>query len=219
MSKNVVYTSFMTRIESPSFEPTPHFTELESIPLWSATTPVNLSCADFEQAMRHAVEDGTQSYTGFFTRDLDTVLNFTSTRYPRAKYGIPSTEACNTAMSNLSEILGHGHVRNNTINGDIRILIGLVEGYNDTLPTHTIDEIHAIAPQLGITPAEVFAIMNTESGISIYTEPVAVIEASLDQIDVIYSIAHAFRQERFAVENFTQRIVYVVETAFCSDPD
>lgn len=170
--------------------------------------------------MCHAVEDGTQSYTGFFTRDSDNrVLSFTSTRYPRAKYGIPSAEACDTAMSNLSEILGYTYVRDDAIDGDLRIVLGLVEGYDDMSPTHTINEIHTIAPQLRVIPAEVFAIMNTESGISIYTEPVAVIEVSSDQIDSVYSIAHAFRQERFAVEDFTHKAAHMVETLFCRDPD
>ena len=100
-----------------------------------------------------------------------------------------------------------------------RIVLGLLEGYDPSAPVHTIEEVKQALPEASVTPADVFAVRHSTEGVAVYTEPVAVVEATNDQIGDIYKLGELFRQERFTVEDFARGVAYMVETQFCTEPD
>ena len=205
----------------PEGEPSnqePHFRETEPVALWSARIALQLPYTEFEQTVSRAAQKNGQRYTGFITKDGGTVTSFTRTRYPRKKYGVASIEECQEGMAALADEFG-STLQPEPQQGGFRVVLGLQEGYDNQAPIHSVDEVQHELPTAKITPAEVFAVRHTEDGTSVYTEPVAVIEAPIELIGDVYGIGDRFRQERFTIEDFEQGIAYVVETRFCTEPD
>lgn len=209
----------MTTKETIQSAESPTFREMEPIELWSAKLTFTMPYADFEQKVSTIAQRVGQGFTGFISTDDDgNVTSFTSTRYPRKKYGIASLEDCQLKTSALSEELG-ATLQVEEHNDSIRVVLGLLEGYDSEAPTHDVDEIHQELSEARVTPAQVFAVRLNEDGTSVYTEPVAVIETSAHSLNNIYQLADRFKQERFTVEDFNNQTAHVVETRYCSEPD
>lgn len=209
----------MSTQEGLPIEQAPRFRETEPVGLWSARMDLKLPYIEFEQTVNRVAQTSGQRYTGFITRDDDgNVTSFTRTRYPRKKYGVSSIVECQEGMVALAAELDT-NPRPSLQQSGFRVVLGLVEGYDDTAPTHSIDEVREELPGAKVTPAEVFAVRHTQDGTSVYTEPVAIIEAPLDMVSEVYSLGDRLKQERFTIEDFESGIAYVVETRFCTEPD
>ncbi|MFZ3009465.1 MAG: hypothetical protein WA030_00375 [Candidatus Microsaccharimonas sp.] len=205
--------------ESEVTEARPRFTESEPVGLWSGFMPLHIPFDEFETAVSEAAATDGQRYTGFITRsENDIVTSFTRTRYPRRKYGVAPVISCQVGTNELATSLGSRLLPDAQDSG-IRVVMGLIEGYAEENPSHSIDEVRAALPDALIIPAEVFALRTSATSTDVYSEPVAVISAARDQIQSIYALAERFKQERFAVENFDTGLSYMVETIHCSEPD
>lgn len=196
------------------------FRETEPVDIWSARLKLHIPYSEFEQAVRSVASRNGQRYTGFVTKDDGGhVTSFTRTRYPRRMYGVASIHECQKGMTELGREL-NSEVEADPIAEGFRVVLGLIEGYDPSSPVHSVDEILNELPlATRVTPAEVFATRNTGDSVSVYTEPVAVIEAPIDLIEDIYRVGDMFRQERFTIEDFERGVAYVVETRFCTEPD
>ena len=209
----------MSYRESEVTETLPRFTESEPVGLWSGFMPLHVPFDEFEAAVRDAAATDGQRYTGFITRgENNIVTSFTRTRYPRRKYGIAPVISCQVGTNELASSLGSRLLPDAQDTG-IRVVMGLVEGYAEENPTHSVDEVRAALPSAMVIPAEVFALRTGATSTDVYSEPVAVISATRDQVQSIYALAERFKQERFAVENFDTRLAYMVETIHCTEPD
>jgi len=209
----------MNSIEDGHISQVPTFRETEAIALWSAYLTLEVSYEDFEKMTVQVAQDNGQSYSGFITKDnRRLVTSFTRTRYPRAKYGIVSIQECEEGMQVLASAFGTTFELDVQHDG-FRVVMGLQEGYDVGAPVHAVDEVCLDFPGAVAFPAEVFAVRQTKSGTSVYTEPVAVIKASTECMPDAYMLGDRLKQERFTIEDFGRGISYVVETRFCSEPD
>ncbi len=209
------------QFNSPYYEidQSPGFRETEPIKLWSACIGLFLPYKNFETTVSSIARTNSQRYTGFITKDSEgNVTSFTRTRYPRRKYGVASIEECEAGMRALAATFNTATEPDPQTSG-FRVVLGLKEGYDDEAPIHTLEEIKRELIGLNATPAEVFAVRWSDEGVSVYTEPVAIVEGTLNLVDRVYAAADTFKQERFTVENFDQGLAYVVETRFCTEPD
>lgn len=208
----------MTRFDPELSDALPYFREMEPITLWSSRLALQVPYSEFKDTLIRVAQNTKQRYTGFITKNEEGgVTSFTRARYPRRKYGVSSIAECETGMKALTTKFG-AIIQPDPTQG-IRVVLGLLEGYDTNAATHTIEEARQALPGVQILPAEVLAIRLTDERPSIYTEPVAVIDASTDDLDAIYKLGDSFRQERFTVENFENKSAYVVETRFCTEPD
>jgi hypothetical protein len=121
-------------------------------------------------------------------------------------------------MKTLADELGSVIERDDHHEG-FRVVLGPLEGYDEQGPVHDVAEVQQALPGARVVLAEVFATRHTESVCSVYTEPVAVVEAPSDLIGDVYKLGDILKQERFTIEDFMQGVAYVVETRFCTEPD
>ncbi|MEO6761485.1 MAG: hypothetical protein ABI220_03870 [Candidatus Saccharimonadales bacterium] len=196
------------------------FKEGKPIKLWSAEVKGNAAYPDFERIVLATATRNKQRYTGYFeTDDAGNVRSFTRTRYPRLKYGVTSIAECEKGMVELAYDLNF-RVNSEGSQSGFRVVLGLLEGYDVTSPTHTVDEVQSL---LGSTilaeGATVFAVRHQTTGVSIYTEPVAVLRGAMSSLVAVYDLADSLKQERFAVEDFGNRLSYMVETRYCTESD
>lgn len=196
----------------------PNFKDFEPIKLWSAQITTNVSYSEFERVTKKLSKSSGISITGFLTKDNNgKVTSFTGTRYPRIKYGVTPIEDCESIMNTLaSELSGEITIQKKT---GCRVVMGLMEGYDDQATKHDAKEVANLLPYADITSAQVFAVRNTDEGISVYTEPVAIIEANGEYLEDVYLIGDKLKQERFTVENFDSGLANIVETRYCTEPD
>ncbi len=207
--------------ERPGLDSEPQFKETEPIELWSARLSLQIPYSEFERTVLALASINGQSYTGYIsTNDDNEVTSFTRTRYPRKKFGVPSIYECVTSTEELAEAMGGTHVIYQASSKQgFRVVMGLQEGYDIHSPMHTITEVEQVTLDARVTPADIFAVRHTGSEMSVYTEPVAVIQGHTRLLPRIYNLGDTFRQERFTVENFDTHRSYVVETRFCTEPD
>ncbi len=192
------------------------FSYLKPVPLWSGRMALDCEMSEFRDAAIEVSREGGQLLTGFVESKEGKLTSFTRTRYPRPRYGIPSLAECTIGMDALAEKLGTLWHTEDEQRG-VRVVLGLIEGYDPASPVHTASEIAERLPSLTITPAEVFAVRNAETAL-IYTEPVAVLNFSTLFLRSVFSLADRFKQERFTVEDFNKKQSYVVETSHCTEP-
>lgn len=194
------------------------FRETEPISLWSARLGLKLPYADFERTIRRVAAYNNQRYTGFIAKDIDgDVTSFTGTRYPRKKYGVATIDECRAGMLELANSFGSELQRDQATG--FRVVMGLIEGYDNEAAIHTVEEVQRDLLSARVSSAEVFAIRLQGGAVSVYTEPVAVIEGPLNLIKDVYLLGDRLRQERFTIEDFDDQVSYVVETRFCTEPD
>jgi len=200
------------------------FRNLEPIRLWSGKLRPDIDLADFRRSVGALSAELNESFSGFITQDNEgRVRTFTRTRYPRKKYGIPEIEQITASTDTLAKKLGREVTDETRVPKEIfRVVLGLLEGYDKSSDLHTIEEVRE---RLGGTSlramlAEVFAVRPNMVGSSdIYIEPCAVITGRSKEVETVYDLADIFRQQRFTVEDFSERAAWVVETPHCSTPD
>ncbi len=176
-----------------------------------------------ETPQRVAVEQG-ESFSGFVTHSNDQIHTFTRTRYPRKKYGIPTIEAITASIRLLAERLRDIQIVDETAlrKNILRVVLGLLEGYEKDSPIHTIDEVRR---ELGDTSlraisANVIVVRPDGTGsCDVYTESCAVITGLPDEIEAVYDLADKFKQQRFTVEDFNRKLAWIVETPHYTNPD
>jgi hypothetical protein len=209
----------MNSIDDGRFSQAPTFRQTKAIALWSAHLTLEVPYADFKKTTVQAAQSNGQGYSGFITEDnRGHVTSFTRTRYPRIKYGIVSIQECEEGMQVLASDFG-STLELDKQHDDIRVVMGLKEGYDERAPTHDVDEVCLELSAAEVFPAEVFAVRHTNVGTSVYTEPVAVIKAPAECMPDVYMLGDRLKQERFTIEDFGRGISYAVETRFCTEPD
>ncbi len=198
----------------------PSFKESDPIELWSTELVGTLAYSEFERIVLATAAANHQRYTGYLEMDEDlNVSSFIRTRYPRKKYGVASIAECEEGVMDLANNLSFGLYPDRQIAG-FRVVMGLLEGYDTQSPLHTIDEVSTILGKAILAKqATVFAVRHDANDVSVYTEPVAVLQGATRLLPDVYQLADSFKQERFAVEDFNSGTAYMVETRFCTEPD
>ncbi|MDD3302735.1 MAG: PHP domain-containing protein [Candidatus Gracilibacteria bacterium] len=104
---------------------------------------------------------------------------------------------------------------------NFRVVLGLLEGYDMIYNMHSIEEVLLeLGDDFRIQQGEILSGSYTKPTTqSIYYEPAAIIEGDIKNIEKIYNLAFKFHQERFTVEDYSQKKAYTVETEFCKNPD
>jgi len=197
-----------------------NYRSTDAVELWSSRLSGNFTRPELEHAIKVAVVNDRQHYTGFVSAPTNGhEISYTRTRYPRKKYGITPIVDCELGMAKLADMV-NGEIQSEKQVSGFRVVLGLIEGYDKEAPKHTISEIVA---KLGegalIESADVLAIRFAQDRISTYTEPVVVIRGSQSELPRIYELADEFKQERFTVEDFDAQKAWVIETRFCTEPD
>lgn len=205
---------------SPEFGRARYYKESEPIELWSATMPLpHIPFEVFRSTVVNLTRLNGERYTGFIHRDMDGfVTDFTRTRYPRKKYGVTTVAECVAGMWAMADAFDSMVVHDAKQHG-IRVVMGLLEGYEEDAPRHSVAEVLHALPDASAEAADVFAVRRAESGVWVYTEPVAVISADSNALHDIYRLGDELRQERFTIEDFDVGKAYMVETRHCTEPD
>ena len=207
----MAYSSRMVEIDPFEFRETP------AIELWSARIPFDVEVEEFQYtAAVFAFETG-QRFTGFIEQD-ESQLYFARTRYPRLKYGVSTIAECEEGVALMAERLGE-MVHPEPQTAGVRVVLGLLEGYEQGSRVHEVEEVVERLSTAHVEQGEVFSVRPQETGVFVYTEPVAIVRADVSAIPNIYGLADEFGQERFTIENFDTRRAYVVETRHCTEPD
>jgi hypothetical protein len=204
-------------------------TEFRNLPpteLWSATLhsgkELSTKYDEFYDTTRNLSLELNQRFSGFITMTGDRVNTFTRTRYPRKKYGTPTLDELAHSTEALAARLGATMQIDRVRGNFFRVVLGLLEGYDQQAPVHDLEEVrHALGgTSLRAIPAKVFSTRPDGQGnCPVYVEPCAVITGDTGDLPVVYDLADNLRQERFTVEDFSNSQVYVVETSHCAEPD
>lgn len=215
-----------TEIYYKYFTMSKQFRELSPVELWSRTLVLGPHATSLEKTVAQLSFTINQSFSGYMTRlpNGDTPKSFTRTRYPRRKYGQLSDTELNMSTATLKHNLKDARIINDKARYEdmFRVALGLVEGYGDGAPTHSLDDVRDLlaGTSLRAVSAEIFSVRPHESAEkAIYTEPVAIISGDPSDLAVVYDLADAFKQERFTVEDFSTDKAWVVETLYCTSPD
>jgi len=215
------------------------FREIRPIPQWSARIEMEVPYDRFLYGITTVAEAFGHRFTGTLTRDPVTnyVTSFTHTRFRRNKHGNPpDISECEKAMRFLAggfERSGESE-REYLAPGLSRIMLGLYEGQHESGaragsegPDYSLEDVkEALGPSYLVSPAEVCIIaLDAEGKASHYAEEraeeLAEVVFRTDLKERAYLVGHAMLQERFSVETFAgpQSVSYMVETAWCREPD
>lgn len=191
------------------------FRELEPIELWSAQVRSGDERLLTDSIAEVATATGFTFFGFFIMNGLVNQTEFHFTRYPRRKYGIVSIERCNEILKILFEnLIQKDSTAQVSIDKliapyQIRIILGLLEGYDKDEKVHTAEEV---STYLGSTSEVSQAKVYTRGLQRFYTEPAVMLRTDTNGLDSIYKLATDFNQERFTVENFAAGFSHVVET-------
>lgn len=201
------------------------FRELESTELWSAHVTTSLDKRQVADLLQQVATQEEFTFFGFFI--LQEMRNYSPTeyhftRYPRRKYGIPSIEQCNEILEKLTTTL-HRHDSRVMTKIDVlsylyeyRVVLGLLEGYEQQHVTHSVEEVQ---DTLGLAVNVQEVTIHTVGPHQTYTESAAIIRVKKPTLSQVYILADEYKQERFTVEDFSNRTAYVVETRHAKEPD
>lgn len=205
---------------TPEFGGIRYFRETEPVELWSATMPLPPTPFEvFQSRVLRLAGLNRERYTGFVHLDMDGfVTDFTRTRYPRRKYGVPTVNACVMGMWALADEFDSTVAREEQ-HGGLRVVMGLKEGYAADAPVHSVADVMYRMPEAQVEAASVFAVRLTDGGASAYSEPVAVVRTGVNARFDLYRLGDDLKQERFSIEDFDAHQAYMVETRYCTEPD
>lgn len=188
-------------------------------------TEVSLWSARFTTAQPHAwentLQDIVQNHSGLkyfgFVSNQD--HSYTFTRYPREKYGIPTTEELERALVLLQmsllrlaiqhkDMLEHyGYLQNGY---DHRIVLGRHLGYSDQVVID-LEQIQRALPKSSVEEGKVLSVYRQDQDIITYGEPAAVIWTTENELPLVSQLAYDLQQERYTVENFRHNVSTLVE--------
>lgn len=193
------------------------FRELAEVPLWGCDIHFNLTEPDLYQAIINSVNLLNTNCFGYIVFS-DDVSVYHISRYPRAEYGIPPTDVALENLANTIAAQVNSSVQFEQIPlKTFSVVIGLEEGYGTGI-FHTLREVNDILDtEVNLSKATILTARLVNGKVVTYTEPAILIQT--DDLNQVFKLAFAFKQERFAVENHMQKVAYMVETPFCSSHD
>jgi len=196
---------------------------------------------DLSEALYKTMKISWENILWFINKETN---EYTRTRYPRKKYWILTIEEIKKSTDILKKIVEEkrfSYMKNllkswntlinkarswldNLVNEkkyNFRVVLWLLEWYDMIYNMHSIEEVLLeLWDDFKIQRWEILSWSYTKPTTqSIYYEPAAIIEWDIKNIEKIFNLAFKFHQERFTVEDYSQKKAYTVETEFCKNPD
>lgn len=193
------------------------FRKLAEVPSWGCDIPLNAAAHILYPAIINSVNLLNTNCFGYIAFSDDNPVYHIS-RYPRIKYGQPASNPAletlaNTIAAQVNSCAQFEQIPPKTF----LVVIGLEEGYGTGI-FHPLSEVSDILDtEAKLSNVTILTARLSNGKVVTYTEPAVLIQT--DDLNQVFKLALAFKQERFAVEDHEKKVAYMIETPFCSSPN